>query len=52
LRAGYQALFIDGVALAVDNFNTVSPFSVRDSFLDNSGNVTFHGAAAGFEWTW
>ncbi len=51
-RAGYQVLFIDGVALAVDNFNTVSPFSARDSFLDTTGNVTYHGAAAGFEWTW
>jgi hypothetical protein len=51
-RAGYQVLFIDGVALAAENFNTASPFSVRNSFLDNTGNVTFHGATVGFEWTW
>ena len=35
LRIGYQVLYVDGVALAVDNFNTASPFAARDSFLDN-----------------
>ncbi len=51
-RAGYQALFLDGVALAADNFNTVSPFSARTSFIDNDGNIVMHGATVGFEWTW
>jgi hypothetical protein len=51
LRVGYQVLYVDGVALAVDNFNTASPFSARDSFLDNGGDVFYHGATLGFEWT-
>ncbi len=52
LRAGYQALFIDGVALAADNFNTASPFSNRATFVDNTGNLVMHGSSLGFEWTW
>jgi hypothetical protein len=51
LRVGYQVMYVDGVALAVDNFNTASPFSARNSFLDNSGDVFYHGATLGFEWT-
>ena len=51
-RAGYQALFVDGVALGVDNFNTASPFTARTSFVDNDGNLVMHGATVGFEWTW
>jgi hypothetical protein len=52
LRTGYQVLFVDGVALAVENFNTESPFSARDPFLNARGDVVYHGATAGFEWTW
>jgi hypothetical protein len=52
VRGGYQLLFIDEVATAIDNFNTVSPFSARTPFLDNSGDVFFHGSTLGFEWTW
>ncbi|MCA9151220.1 MAG: hypothetical protein KDA92_18040, partial [Planctomycetales bacterium] len=54
LRAGYQVLFVDNVALGVDNFNTQSPFGnvTRDVFLNNSGDVFYHGSSLGFEWTW
>jgi hypothetical protein len=51
VKAGYQVLFIDGVATAVDNFNTQSPFAARTAFLDNNGDAFFHGATLGFEWT-
>jgi hypothetical protein len=51
LRVGYQVLYVDGVALALDNFNTASPFAARNSFLNNSGDVFYHGATLGFEWT-
>lgn len=52
LRGGYQILYVDGVATAVNNFNTESPFSARDSFIHNTGNVFAHGTNLGFEWTW
>ncbi len=51
-RGGYQVLYVDGVATAVDNFNTASPFSARTALLSNNGNVFYHGANLGFEWTW
>ena len=56
LRAGYQVLFVDNVALGVDNFNSVAPFppnnAARNVFLNNSGDVFYHGSSLGFEWTW
>jgi hypothetical protein len=52
IRGGYQALYLQGVALATENFNTQSPFSSRQSFIDNSGYVFYHGATLGFEWMW
>lgn len=58
LKLGYQVLYVAGVAVAVDNFNTASPLpsggqpSSRTAFLDNDGDVFYHGANLGFEWTW
>ena len=52
LRAGYQVLFVTGVATAVDNFNTESPFSSRNAYINNDGKVFYHGANLGFEFTW
>jgi hypothetical protein len=52
LKLGYQVLYVDGVALAIDNFNTASPFAARTSFIDNEGDVFYHGSNLGFEWTW
>jgi hypothetical protein len=51
VRAGYNLLYIDGIALAVDNFNTASPFLARESFLNHESDIFFHGASLGFEWT-
>jgi hypothetical protein len=52
VRGGYQLIYIDGVALAVENFNTESPFTARQAFLDDGGDVFYHGVTLGFEWTW
>ena len=52
IRAGYQLLYINGVALAPENYNTVPPFFGRNTFLDDNGHAFYHGASAGFEWTW
>lgn len=52
LRAGYQVLYVTGIATAVDNFNTESPFSIRSSIINNNGDIFYHGANLGFEFTW
>lgn len=54
LRAGYSALFIDGVALATENFNPNNPFNTVRTVLpvNTDGNVFYHGGFAGFEWMW
>lgn len=59
LRAGYQILFVDGVALATENFNTqppAGPFgplaAARVPFVDDDGNVLYHGMFAGAEFMW
>src|SRR5690606_38847911 len=51
-RGGYQLLFLDGVALATENFNTASPFVLRETFVDTDGDVFYHGVTGGLEWTW
>ena len=56
-RAGYTVLYVNGVALAADNFNPESPNQLvplvgRDPFIDNNGDALFHGANLGLEWTW
>jgi hypothetical protein len=52
IRGGYQLLYLDGVALAGENFNVASPFSPRQAILDNNGNVFYHGATLGLNFTW
>ena len=47
LRGGYRLLWLDGVALASDQL-AVSDFANGSGFND-SGNVFYHGAFAGFE---
>jgi hypothetical protein len=53
-RASYMMLWADGVALATDNFNAGPPFVAgqRTVFIDNSGDVFYHGAALGLEYLW
>jgi hypothetical protein len=53
LRGGYQLLFLDGVALGPENFNTAAPFPPpREVLINDNGNVFYHGYTAGLEWTW
>ncbi len=53
-RAGYMFLYVDSVALALDNFNAAPPFvaNQRVTTLDNNGNVFYHGFTGGVEWMW
>lgn len=53
-RAGYEFLFVDGVALAIENFNDGPPFVAgqRTPFLNHNGNVFYHGFTVGLEWLW
>lgn len=54
IRAGYELLWLSGVALANENFNTQSPFEgvSRDLFLNASGDVLYQGVSAGLEFGW
>ncbi len=55
LRAGYSFLFMDGVALAPENFNGAAPFAggpARPITINSNGNVLYHGPTAGLEWMW
>jgi hypothetical protein len=59
LRAGAQALFVDGVALAPTNFNTeppAGPFGPlagnRVPFINDGGNIFYYGFTGGVEYMW
>ncbi|MEO8498142.1 MAG: BBP7 family outer membrane beta-barrel protein [Planctomycetota bacterium] len=60
VRAGYNFMFVDGVALAPENVNTVAPdiltggasSQTRQGFLNDNGNVFYHGGFGGLEYMW
>lgn len=60
LRVGYQFLFVDGVALASENFNPTPPNIfvgvpgdvIRDPAINDNGNVFYHGLMLGAEFMW
>jgi Putative beta barrel porin-7 (BBP7) len=56
LRTGYTFLYADGVALAPENFNTDPPFVTavdeRVPFVNDDGNVFYHGWFLGAEFMW
>jgi hypothetical protein len=56
LRGGYTFLFVDGVALASENFNTAPPEIFtgvpRPEFRNDDGNVFYHGWNVGLEYMW
>jgi hypothetical protein len=57
VRGGYQFLFVDGVALGPENFNPeapaiLDPASTRSPFLNDNGNVFYHGWTIGAEFMW
>lgn len=57
IRGGYQLLFVDGVALASENFNTAPPAvffppTTRVALVNDNGNVFYHGWNMGLEFMW
>jgi hypothetical protein len=57
LRGGYTFLYVDGVALASENFNPLpplvnNPFRPRVPFVNDNGNVFYHGWNVGVEFMW
>ncbi len=53
-RAGWEFLYVDSVALAIENFNPGPPFVVnaRTPFINSNGSAFYHGGYIGFEWMW
>lgn len=58
-RGGYQLLYIDGVALAPENFNSSAnlanvnnPLANRALIVNDNGSLFYHGFTAGLECTW
>lgn len=53
-RFGYQALFVDGLAVATTNFGEVPgvPVNKEGVGLDTGGNMVYHGPHLGLEITW
>jgi hypothetical protein len=59
-RAGCNFMFIEGVALAPENFNTIAPniftggvpAAARVSSLNENGNVFYYGGFGGLEFMW
>jgi hypothetical protein len=58
-RFGYQFLYVDGVALATNNFNpqppalfSPAPATPRAPLFDDDGNVFYHGWFIGTEFMW
>jgi Putative beta barrel porin-7 (BBP7) len=57
LRGGYTFLYVDGVALAPENFNAsapaiFNPFAPRTPLVNDNGNVFYHGWNVGLEFMW
>jgi hypothetical protein len=54
LRGGYTAIYVDGVALAPENFNSGAPFvgGDRTVFINANGDLLLHGFTGGVEWMW
>jgi len=61
LRTAYTLLYVEGVGLAMENFNpnrnftapnTTAPFTPNPEFLNSNGNVFYQGLTGGLEWVW
>ena len=52
-RIGYQCIFINGLALASDNFARNAPLIVTgNTEVFRDGHLAFHGPFAGLTVTW
>ncbi len=57
VRAGYFGLYLEGIALAPEQFNSSAPpnlvfSSLRTSAANDNGTAFYHGGFAGIEWMW
>jgi hypothetical protein len=55
VTGGYRMMYVDGLALAPENFNTMLPIpgtGLRQPFLDHNGSLVYQGATAGLEIRW
>lgn len=54
VRGGYQYLYLEDVALAIENFNKNSPFDVdgRSKKLKSKGHVSYQGTFIGLDLCW
>jgi hypothetical protein len=57
LKFGYNFLYVDGLVLATENFNTTAPAvfvggTNRPTRLNDNGDVFYHGASVGMEYNW
>ncbi|WP_146433535.1 hypothetical protein [Blastopirellula retiformator] len=59
IKLGYQVVYVDGVALAVDNYNFTTGLGTAPAALagraitvDDNGSALYHGATAGLEVVW
>ena len=50
LRGGYQMLFVEGVATAMDNFN--GTITERVPSMADGGSLFYDGFTIGAEWMW
>ena len=52
-RIGYQALWVDGLALASENFErNINLLTLGPAQLVHDGNLVYHGPFAGLMWSW
>jgi hypothetical protein len=53
-RAGYEVVFVEGVALALENFNPEIPLFgvVRTPSFSDGGKLLYDGFTIGGEWMW
>jgi hypothetical protein len=55
VRIGYELLFMNSLVLAGDNFNQTSPYGnqgPREPFVNDDGELFYHGGHAGIEYIW
>jgi hypothetical protein len=53
LYAGYQAMWLEQLVLAPENFNSTFPTNgFRPVLIDNTGHRLYHGVIGGLEITW